>query len=312
MQKLTLGGRERVLALDLNALIALGEHTGKEPFEILKEFVPKKAKKAETSEDGEAKAPDPEEAKAPDPEEAKEAVARSFKLVSRIRTLLWAMLVSDDPSLELDPIAGQREVGKLVTVENMEEVSNAVMVEVALHASKIMEGMKEFDGQMAPFVPTPEPVVEAMIDLAEDLISGGDGLGGHGLAGNYCVDLGAGDGRLLDAAIARNAAGCLGIEKHPERFKALDRKYTGHRNCRVVRADIREFNLNTFDVVFMYLMPAANEELAPKLERELKTGSVVISHDFVFSGMHPVMQRSVTAEDRVHNVYGYRIVNIAK
>lgn len=152
-----------------------------------------------------------------------------------------------------------------------------------------MAGPPEFEGQLAPFVPTPPEVVERMVALGD-------------VEGKYVVDLGAGDGRLMVAALEAGAAGVVGYELHEERCNALRAK-----SLNVFHDDIREAVLLDTDVVFLYLLPTSNAELKAKLLAEMKPGALVISHDFDMPDWQPEHRESVKCADRNHAVYVWRI-----
>ncbi|MEM4243334.1 MAG: methyltransferase domain-containing protein, partial [Candidatus Bathyarchaeia archaeon] len=123
---------------------------------------------------------------------------------------------------------------------------------------------------IAPFVPTPLPVIEYMLKLA-DL-----------RAGEVLFDLGAGDGRTVIMAAKSFGARAVGVELREDLAKkALS---TIHENgltdrVTIVNGDMFNVNLSSADVVFLYLTTSANEKIRPKLENELKKGARVISHD---------------------------------
>ncbi len=121
-----------------------------------------------------------------------------------------------------------------------------------------------------PFVPTPEALVEAMLDLAE--VKTGDRL----------IDLGSGDGRIPLAA-ARRGATALGIEIDPllvakARSRARDaglEALATYRNEDLFTTPIREAS-----VVTLYLLSAINLRLRPRLLFELSAGTRIVSHAF--------------------------------
>ncbi|MDR6852104.1 SAM-dependent methyltransferase [Sphingomonas sp. BE123] len=121
-----------------------------------------------------------------------------------------------------------------------------------------------------PYVPTPAEVVEGMLDLA--------GL----KAGERLIDLGSGDGRIARAA-ARRGATALGVEIDSDlvaRARSLTRLEGLEERARFVRDDLFTVSLRDVDVVALYLLPALNERLKPKLLNEMKAGARVVSHAF--------------------------------
>ncbi len=128
---------------------------------------------------------------------------------------------------------------------------------------------------IAPFVPSPLPVVEYMLKLA-DL-----------KAGEVLFDLGAGDGRTVIMAAKAFGARAVGVELREDLAKkALS---TIHENgladrVTIVNGDLFSVNLSSADVVFLYLTTSANEKIRPKLENELRKGVRVVSHDYEIVG----------------------------
>jgi precorrin-6B methylase 2 len=122
------------------------------------------------------------------------------------------------------------------------------------------------------FVPTPEEVVEAMLKVAK--VGKGDVL----------YDLGSGDGRIpITAAQKYGIARGIGIDINPERIKeANENRIKAGVGERVsfINADLFESNLSEATVVTLYLLPTLNLKLLPKLLKELKPGTRIVSHAF--------------------------------
>ena len=151
---------------------------------------------------------------------------------------------------------------------------------------------------MAPFVPTPELVVSHMLETAK--LTPEDKL----------YDLGSGDGRILFAAAEEYGASAVGIEisevlvtKTRERAEQLGLA----EKVEVRRQNLLEADLSDATVVTVYLLSSSNEQLRPKLEKELKPGTRVISHDFQFEGWTPKQTVEVDGGGRPHHIYLYEI-----
>jgi predicted RNA methylase len=132
---------------------------------------------------------------------------------------------------------------------------------------------------VAPFVPSPVPVVQFMLKIA-DL-----------KAGEVLFDLGAGDGRSVILAAKAFGARAVGIELREDLAKkALSTIHNNSLSDRVtiVNDDMFNVNLTSADVVFLYLTTSANEKIRPKLEAELKKGVRVVSHDYEIMGWKPL------------------------
>jgi len=122
-----------------------------------------------------------------------------------------------------------------------------------------------------PFVPTKQEVVEAMLDLA--------GV----TATDTVYDLGCGDGRIVVTAARKYGARGVGVDIDPERIKEADerakREGVTHR-VRFIEGDLFDADIHDATVVTLYLLPEINLKLKPKLLRELKPGTRIVSHDF--------------------------------
>jgi len=121
------------------------------------------------------------------------------------------------------------------------------------------------------YVPTPQAVVDAMLQLADVK------------ANDVVYDLGSGDGRIVITAAKKYGARGVGIEIDPE----LSRKATENAvaagvsdRVRFVSADLFTADIHEASVVTLYLLQSINERLRPKLVRELKPGARVVSHVF--------------------------------
>lgn len=121
------------------------------------------------------------------------------------------------------------------------------------------------------FVPTPFQVVDQMLDVAR--VKSGDVL----------FDLGSGDGRIVIAAAKRFGIRATGIDIDPRRIAESRVNADTAGVSRLVEfreADLFATNLTSASVVTLYLLPALNVRLRPKLFAELKPGSRVVSHSF--------------------------------
>jgi precorrin-6B methylase 2 len=129
------------------------------------------------------------------------------------------------------------------------------------------------------FVPTPQEVVEAMLKVAKMR------------KGDVLYDLGSGDGRIpITAAQKYGIARGVGIDINPERIQEanenLAKAGVGDR-VRFINADLFESNLSEATVVTLYLLPALNLKLLPKLLKETKPGTRIVSHSFDMGSWKP-------------------------
>lgn len=122
-----------------------------------------------------------------------------------------------------------------------------------------------------PYVPTPQPVVDKMLDLAN--VGKNDVL----------FDLGCGDGRIVVTAAKERGATGTGIDINPVRIKearenAKEAGVTDKVDFRV--GNLFETDVSKATVVTLYLLPDVNRKLRPQLWKQLKVGTRVVSHDF--------------------------------
>jgi len=156
---------------------------------------------------------------------------------------------------------------------------------------------------IAPYVPTPLPVVRHMLILAELK------------AGEIFFDLGAGDGRTVIMAAKDFGARAVGVELREDLVKkALSTVHEEGLQDRVtiVNSDIFNVDLTSADVIFLYLTTSANEKIKPKLEAELKHGVRVVSHDYEIVGWKPLKVENFCENPKLgypsHTIYLYKKV----
>ena len=150
---------------------------------------------------------------------------------------------------------------------------------------------------LAPFVASPPNVVEKMLELAQ--IKPGETL----------YDLGCGDARIVMMAAQKYGAKAVGIELDDGRFNDCAKrvKEAGlDSRVKIVHANATEVNLKEADVVTLYLLTSANERLRPNLERDLKPGARVVSHDFSMPGWKPARTEEIRETWGSHTIYVYK------
>ena len=122
-----------------------------------------------------------------------------------------------------------------------------------------------------PYVPTPQPVVDKMLQLAS--------VGRR----DVLYDLGCGDGRIVITAAKRLGARGTGIDIDPARIEEAvqNAKSAGvSRRVNFRQGDLFEADFSPATVVTLYLLPDINRKLRPQLWKQLKVGTRVVSHDF--------------------------------
>ena len=133
-------------------------------------------------------------------------------------------------------------------------------------------------GRLAPYVPTPPDVVDRMLSLA--------GV----TAQDVLYDLGSGDGRIVIAAAKKFGARAIGIEIDPARIKEARENARGagvERQVTFRLQDATTADISDATVVTLYLLTSGNATLKPLLERQLRSGTRVVSHAFPISGWTP-------------------------
>jgi len=138
-----------------------------------------------------------------------------------------------------------------------------------------------------PYVPTPEDVVEEMLTMAG--VKKGDIL----------YDLGCGDGRIVITAAQKFGIRGVGIDIDPARIKearANAEKAGVTRLVKFIEQDLFEATIGEATVVTLYLLPSINLKLRPKLFRELKPGTRIVSHSFDMGDWKPEKQQDVSGE----------------
>lgn len=149
-----------------------------------------------------------------------------------------------------------------------------------------------------PFVPTPEVVVRRMLQLARVR------------PGEVLYDLGSGDGRIVIMAAKEFGAYAYGVEIRKDLYEqsmAKIRDLGLEGRARIINTNFFDADISDADVITMYLLTSVNERLKPKLEKELRPGTRVVSHDFEVSGWRPVVVEEVYEEWRSHKIYLYKI-----
>ena len=140
------------------------------------------------------------------------------------------------------------------------------------------------------YVPTPQNVVDAMLALA------------HVTSADVVYDLGSGDGRIPITAARDYGARGVGIEIDPNRIRQANRNLArvgvGDR-VRFLNQDLFEADIRDATVVTLFLLPSLNQKLMPKLKRELKPGTRIVSHSFHMGDQWPA--------DRSQDVNGLMI-----
>ena len=140
-------------------------------------------------------------------------------------------------------------------------------------------------GKDVVWVPTPQSLVDKMLDMAKVT------------AADYVMDLGSGDGRIVITAAKRGAT-AMGIEYNPDMVELSKRNATAAgvtAKATFVKADLFETDFSKATVVTMFLLPTINMQLRPKI-LELKPGTRIVSNSFTMEDWEADQTSTVTQD----------------
>lgn len=173
-------------------------------------------------------------------------------------------------------------------------------VALAVVASVPAQGQSKYSTKLAPYVASPQKVVDRMLEMA-------------GVKANETLyDLGCGDGRILFTAAQKYRAKAVGVEidaKLVESTREAASKLSLGNRVRVVQGDLLDADLSDADVVTLYLLTQGNEKLRPRLEKMLHPGARVVSYDYAVPGWKAKWVERVEDVSRTHDhlIYLYEM-----
>jgi hypothetical protein len=154
---------------------------------------------------------------------------------------------------------------------------------------------------LAPFVPTPQGVVERMLEVAavgrDDIV----------------YDIGCGDGRMVITAAKKYRARGVGIDIDAaliEECRAGAKREGVEKLVRFLHMDATKARVTEATVLALYLLPESLETLAPLFERDLAAGVRIVSHNYEIPGWDGRLVRSEVVTDdkgREHKIHLYRV-----
>jgi predicted RNA methylase len=152
--------------------------------------------------------------------------------------------------------------------------------------------------KLAPYYPTPESIVERMLELG--------GL----KAGEKMFDLGSGDGRIVIMAAQKYHADATGVELDTDLVQSSTAKIRQlglQKVARIIHGDILRQDYASADLITIYLLPESNIKVRPVLEATVKKGTRIVAHDFEIGGWTPVKTVTIPddGEGRSHMLYLY-------
>lgn len=172
-----------------------------------------------------------------------------------------------------------------------------VLVLASLVAVPSFSQDPKFVNKMAPYVASPQHVVDLMLEMAKIK------------PGETVYDLGCGDGRILVPVVEQYKAKAVGIEISPklaERATARLKKAGLTDSARVIQGDVLATDLSDADVAIIYLSTELNASLRPRLEKYLKPGARVVSHDYPVPGWRANRIERLDGKT-MHQVYLYEM-----
>ncbi|HEY2986357.1 MAG TPA: class I SAM-dependent methyltransferase [Candidatus Binatia bacterium] len=153
--------------------------------------------------------------------------------------------------------------------------------------------------KIVPYVPTPQEVVDRMLELVQ--VKKGD----------VVYDLGSGDGRIVVTAAKKYGVKAIGYEIDPQRIKESHeniKKAGVEKLVEIKQQDIRTVDLSGASVLTMYLLPEVNMMLRPNIWSQMKPGSRVVSHDFDMGDWKPVKTEHIKdSSGWDHTLYFWRV-----
>ncbi|MCL5671003.1 MAG: class I SAM-dependent methyltransferase [Acidobacteria bacterium] len=155
----------------------------------------------------------------------------------------------------------------------------------------------EASHDVVPYVPTPMTVAERMLELAK--VNRNDVL----------YDLGSGDGRIVILAAQKYGAHAVGVELDTKRYQESSARIEElglASRAKILHEDMFKADIHNATVVTLYLLTSVNEEIRPMLEKQLRPGTRVVSHDFQMNGWKAEKTEEISAKDgSMHTVYLY-------
>src|SRR5438477_4049396 len=174
----------------------------------------------------------------------------------------------------------------------------AVLLAVSLSCLILLSAQAPKDDQLAPYYPTPQAVVDRMLKLG--------GL----QAGEKMFDLGSGDGRIVIMAARKYKADATGVELDDALYKQSMQRIRSlglAATARIIHGDLLKQDYASADLLTVYLLPIANEKLAPIFEKQLKKGARIVSHNSEFAPWIPAKVETIEndGEGHSHRLYLY-------
>jgi ubiquinone/menaquinone biosynthesis C-methylase UbiE len=151
---------------------------------------------------------------------------------------------------------------------------------------------------LAPYLPSPQVVVERMLEAAQIK------------PGEVVYDLGSGDGRIVITAAQKFKAHAVGVEISDALCKSTLKKLNLlglTSQVKIIHGSALKVDLSPADVVTLYLLTSSNARLKPNLEKYLKPTARVVSLNFGMPGWTASRKEVVHADRQTHTIYVYEM-----
>ena len=151
---------------------------------------------------------------------------------------------------------------------------------------------------LAPYLPSPQLVVERMLEAAQVK------------SGETVYDLGSGDGRIVITAARKYGANAVGVEISEVLCKSTEKKVNAlglTSQVKIIHGSALKVDLSPADVVTLYLLTSSNARLRPNLEKYLKPTARVVSLNFGMPGWQAARVETVHADRQTHTIYVYEM-----
>jgi SAM-dependent methyltransferase len=170
----------------------------------------------------------------------------------------------------------------------MPNLSRAPLIAALILCAAVTTSGQDFS--KLPYVPTPQLVVDEMIKLAKVT------------AGDFVVDLGSGDGRIIIAAAKQNKASGFGVDIDA-RLAALSNKNATAAGVadrvRFFQGDMFNTDIRKASVLMLYVLPDFMAKLQTKVLAELQPGARIVAHDYYFREWQPDQMITLTVPEKV-------------
>ena len=152
---------------------------------------------------------------------------------------------------------------------------------------------------LAPYTPTPEAIVDRLLQLGELR------------PGERVFDLGSGDGRIVILAAKKYKADATGVEFEAALVKQSMKRIANlglTSMARIIYGDLMKQDYSSADLLTVYLLPLASKKLTPILEKQLKAGTRVVSHNAEFPDWPPIKIEEIPddGQGHRHRLYLYK------